>query len=305
MKSPSRRGFTLIELLTVIAIISVLAAFTASILPGVLERVKIASTVNAFNQIRTAMTAYYTDQGSYPPHYGFVDFEFRTGTEATVPPTHRFLRPYMDYIGKYRTFDLYDTWSLNHDTNNDGEIGPLEFEAVNDADFALPIYPLNGNQMTGLRATEERPFAYLPVETRQVQRVERFYDNVADPLDRWNARVWDTTDPLLSSLGPAPKYDKFVLISIGPRGSTGGILDMPAFLIDPTEGAEQRNIFHRAVLRAYFLATRDANGNRELDFDFRARTRKTEGKAASYTPGDLYLLPDGTALAGPLIYVSP
>lgn len=310
MRTGSPRGFTLVELLTVIAIIAILAALTATVLPGVLERAKITTTINNFNQIRTALTTYFTDHGSYPPHYGFYDFQVRNVYEetGTVPASNRFTLPMMSYIGNFRNFDLYDNWSDNHDADNDGVIDILEYVAVNSADFGPPVY-LSNDPVTGARANEQRPFVYLPVQERQFRQVERFYVNHAANVDLqegWYAEVWDHDDPALDNKDiPPPKYDKFALISVGPVRNTFGIIDVPQALLSPNEGPDQVGLYHRAVLRAYFLATRDANDNNLLDFDYRARTREGEGREVNYSDPLLTFLPDGSRLQGPLIFVSP
>ncbi|MEA3366411.1 MAG: hypothetical protein U9Q79_12290, partial [Candidatus Hydrogenedentes bacterium] len=48
--------------------------------------------------------------------------------------------------------------------------------------------------------------------------------------------------------------------------------------------------YHVDGLRAYFLATRDANDNGELDFDYRAR-KHGEGAREAYEQDGLYHLP--------------
>jgi hypothetical protein len=71
--------------------------------------------------------------------------------------------------------------------------------------------------------------------------------------------------------------------------------------------------YHILALRAFFLATRDMDddehqpgidmlGNGKFDFDYRNRTRGTDGKPGSYKIPNLYKLPDGTGGAGPGIY---
>ncbi len=46
--------------------------------------------------------------------------------------------------------------------------------------------------------------------------------------------------------------------------------------IEAETADNSRDLYHILGLRAYFLLTRDLNGNEVLDFDFRARTRLGE-----------------------------
>lgn len=326
MNVPSRRGFTLIELLTVIAIISILAALTATVLPRVLERAKISTTVNNFSQVRTALTTYYSDHGTYPPAYGYINFDSRDKVLAgTVTPDDRFHQPYLAFMGFFRNFDIYDNWAENYDTNRDGRLELFEFQPVLESEFPAnkpfpPLYDGFGG-VTGRRDTEKRPFVYVPVNLRRLQRVRNYYAGVAQNIDLFQgmyARVWDPTDPvngrfISNILGPASRYDAFVLISPGPQGDTGGILSDMA---DPSAGLDTENpankfipldfagAYHIMALRIFYLATRDANDNGALDFDFRTRTKADEASPGAYPQdGNLRLLPDGTALAGPMIFV--
>jgi hypothetical protein len=97
---------------------------------------------------------------------------------------------------------------------------------------------------------------------------------------------------------PPPRYDGFVLISLGPEQSTHGILTRgdagdTAFLA--TTGGAAEDAYHYLGLRAAYLGSRDANENGLLDFDFRARTQQKEGK------NEGWVLPDGTKTGGPLL----
>ena len=72
MRNSRKSGFTLIELLTVIAIIAILAAFTMTVGPRLIERAKIRRMDSALRQVSIALTAYFADNQSYPPAYGYV-----------------------------------------------------------------------------------------------------------------------------------------------------------------------------------------------------------------------------------------
>jgi len=60
------KGFTLIELLVVIAIIGILASVILASLNNARAKARDAKRMADFNQIRTALTMYYADNGSYP-----------------------------------------------------------------------------------------------------------------------------------------------------------------------------------------------------------------------------------------------
>ncbi len=67
LKSPCfRRGFTLIELLVVITIIGILAGLAFPAIQGALNAAKKTQASNMVNQLRTAMTSYQTEYGTWP-----------------------------------------------------------------------------------------------------------------------------------------------------------------------------------------------------------------------------------------------
>jgi len=134
------------------------------------------------------------------------------------------------------------------------------------------------------------------------------------PQVGWYAERWRPSDvfpnnvknPLPQLLRTPSKFDDFILISVGPGNSTGGIVTPrpnSQFVADVRAQANYNDddFYYYLALRAYFLATRDANDNRLWDFDLRNRTRKAEAKALA--PAGLNLLPDGTDGYGPLIYL--
>lgn len=63
----SSRGFTLIELLVVIAIIGILMALLFPAVSGALDAAKKAQAKNDVTQIATALIAYETEYGKFPP----------------------------------------------------------------------------------------------------------------------------------------------------------------------------------------------------------------------------------------------
>ncbi|MBI1386816.1 MAG: prepilin-type N-terminal cleavage/methylation domain-containing protein [bacterium] len=64
------RGFTLIELLVVVAIIGVLAAASIANVTGAIERADAAASQANLRAIHTALMAYRTDYGAFPPADG-------------------------------------------------------------------------------------------------------------------------------------------------------------------------------------------------------------------------------------------
>lgn len=313
MLRKSRAGFTLIELLTVIAIIGILAGMVITGLGRARERARIASVESTFKQLLNSYTLYFTsNRESYPPRYGYL----RQPYDSSLPDEEQYvLKPYTWSIDKFRAFDFYDEFSMSHDTNNDGILQILEYSppgvkvGPNEYTFGSSLYyDLRAPQ--GAEATENRPYAYFPVKVSQVKKVAKYYYTHSNPVDAMNARVWDSSDPNLSNLRfPPPRYDAFALISVGPMNDTGGVI--PEAI--PISGASPGDVYHITALRAFFLATRDANDNMKLDFDFRNRKGSGEdADPATYEakgmPGELAQLPGLSSGAptsgyGPLIYV--
>lgn len=272
MSNELRCGFTLIELLTVIAIIAILAAITAVAVPRVLEKAKIADVESDFHAIQTAVTTYMTSQDTYPLGYGYLkrDVLFDRSLAALPLEDRTNWVPYIAQLEYFRAFDIYDRFGNQYDTDRNGMLGMLEYSPPGSstwtmANFGPPDYsdPRLGE--------EQRPYVYAAVNKSQFDRAKR---------------AWDTTDPLASTWPPAltlnfppPRYDAYVLISLGPGENTYGLVEPPggdaAFFggTDPTtiEGAAEM-----LALRTFYLATRDLNDDGNLDFDFRARTRNTQ-----------------------------
>ncbi len=295
-------GFTLIELLTVIAIIGILAAISAVALPRALEAAKVTKTKTTMTDLRTAMATYYTAHtpNTYPPIYGYRD---RT-------PNGRFMVPYLTFIGRYGVPAAYDDWAETYDTDGDGFLSKLEYSPIavetTPGTYVFELDPAKVYDKGDPDIEEQRPLFYIPVNKRQFDKVQKYYwANGTSDLDRMYARVWDKSDPLLAQLRfPPPFYDAFVLISVGPRRLTFGVLpsDLPAGL-----NSKDPDLYHIQALRAYFLATRDANKDGFFDFDFQSRTKQNDADPDAYVINgvkilDLNLLPDGSNLHGPMIY---
>lgn len=297
MRTSMRGGFTLIELLAVIAIIGILAAISAVAVPRVLERAKLAKVEADFHQLSLALDTYLATHGTYPPAYGYKVFN----TNPSAPVEYH-MRPYTALLGYYKVFDIYDRFALSYDTDGNG-ITMLEYEPISEqvgpdayvfpqgVDWLFPDVPAAEQDAFNMHIVSlmnsQRPYVYLPVNKRQARRVAEYY------WERWKdtgdirfmfANEWDPTHPKLAGMTfPPEKYDAFVLIGVGPMSDTYGILDP-----QPVIGGPDR--FHIAALRAYFLATRDANDNGKLDFDYRTR-KLGEGTQGAYAEEGMFLMP--------------
>ncbi|GMU92576.1 MAG: hypothetical protein AMXMBFR4_16340 [Candidatus Hydrogenedentota bacterium] len=285
MKAARGGGFTLIELLTVIAIISILAGLTAVALPRALERARIADVQTDFNAIRTALAEYYTEQDTYPPAYGYRLFPM----SPTEPVLYNHT-PYTTDIGIHRAFNLYDRFSVNYDTDNNGVMTRLEYLPIDLLSLPAPtVAPYGGGSApTGAFEAEQRPYIYVPYYSKHLERLKREVlrdtNNPAYGTTRyWRGDVWnpDFLGDSPAQQPPSPRYDGYVLISVGPLNDTRGLLTPPGgeqqFLTN--SGAPAALWYHVLALRTAYLATRDINGNGLLDFDYLARTRQREGQA--------------------------
>src|ERR1700686_5060813 len=67
VRLPSRNAFTLIELLIVISIIIILMGLLFPAFRGAQDQAKKVQAKNDLTQIVTAVNAYYTEYGKYPP----------------------------------------------------------------------------------------------------------------------------------------------------------------------------------------------------------------------------------------------
>jgi len=300
-------GFSLIELLVVIAIIMILAGMVFVVGPRMIERAKLASLQNDFNQIRTACVSYFTKKKeTYPPAYGYKVFYAHERNE-NAPIYH--LKPYVALIGYFQVTDMYDRFSTSYDTDRDGEISLLEFSprgsksGPDSYTFPDTIYDGTnlGNEVSQQLAESKRPIIYIPVNMKQAAVVAQYYydlrqidQDAADYATRWAALPNATAKNDVTRLKfPPSKYDDYVLISVGPANDTGGILTPPpSFMNDVAAIPNTDAVYNILALRAYYLATRDLNENRTFDFDYNAR--KGEDK--------VYLLPNGTRGFGPVIY---
>jgi prepilin-type N-terminal cleavage/methylation domain-containing protein len=303
-------GFTLIELLTVIAIIAILVGITAAVLPRVLEKGKLTRTESDFNQVRTALAQYQTEHGSLPPAYGYRLQQVPAG--AVPLDQIFFLESWTVRAGIFQNYGLYDeNWAENYDRNGNQQIDIMEFDPIGQENPATRRWAFdttaiyNGANLPAevqMQRNSIPPFAYYPVNLEQAQMYGEMCEAMGLPngltqaeLDNWNSNQY--LQQLLPQM-PPPYYDDYVLISPGPGGplSMGGIIPATAnTLSDPYRPEGQVNgddSYYINALNIFYLATRDADNNGKLDFDFRSRSRE----------GERGVLPDGTNGYGPLIF---
>jgi prepilin-type N-terminal cleavage/methylation domain-containing protein len=284
MKAERAAGFTLIELLTVIAIIAILAGLTAVVLPGVLERAKIADVEADLKAISTSLHGYYTEHGTYPPAYGYELFDPETPNPAV--PTYN-THPYTVEAGIEDAFDAYDRFSANnYDTNFDNQLGMLEFLPIRgDGFFDLPLdqLPYQGGQPVSgfpLQSVQKRPYIYIPYAKGDIERMHRIAGA------NWDGATWNANFMTANTIYPPAQYDAFVLIGVGPLRNTRGIVTPPgneAAWLASTGETLPRRAYYILGMRAAYLATRDADGDKTLDFDYRSR-RAGQAKAHPTMP---------------------
>ncbi|MDZ4861720.1 MAG: type II secretion system protein [Candidatus Hydrogenedentes bacterium] len=299
MKAVRASGFTLIELLTVIAIMAILFGLTAVALPRLLERARITDVETDMEAISASLQAYYTNFGTYPPGYGFQLFQQDTNAD----PIYKHDDYTLD-IGINGALKLYDRFSTDYDTDGDNTLSRLEFiPFINNFLDLAPIDPpyAGGQALTGTYADFQRPYVYVPYYKKDMDRMRRVVGT------EWNGAAWNANIIGDATVVPPPEYDAFVLLSVGPLINTRGLITPPggdedAWLTSTGETMPEQS-YYALSLRAAYLSTRDANGNGELDFDYRPRTRS--GEASDTRNTNMPDLPDGPPLfPAPIIFVS-
>ncbi|MBX3178501.1 MAG: type II secretion system protein [Candidatus Hydrogenedentes bacterium] len=311
----SNAGFTLIELLTVIAIIAVLAGMTAVAVPQYLNKAQETKTKANMQQITQSLSEYAArveNKFGYPPAYGYIKNESRDQALPFPSPfgaPYFVTEPYTYTIGLHNATDVYEVarYTNSFDSNRDGSLSLFEYLPVGVRNpgtdgyiFSDELYtggnsPMSGavNERTAQLASNVRPYAYIPFNSRQLTAARRYWVRLGND-DGDYGRVFDTSHPDLNGriFFPPPNYDGFVLIGNGPGGNDGGILSVGA---PGTEGVdyEPEHRYHVIGLRIAYLATRDKDDDRLLDFSYEDRKQA----------GNIHILPDGTNGQGPFIKV--
>ena len=295
-----RAGMSLIELISVLAFIAIVVAFAFIGSPGPPCLAPLRTLNATMNELRTALAQYYADHGTYPPRYGYLDHDAYSAweaagfTEDTRPAgTDLFnLRSYLGHLGLAGYKDLYDNMSKGYDADHDGMISALEYSpvGVKDAGTGNITFDLETRydgrtpdpetkRMREARGAP-RPIIYIPVNRAQARAIGDYWIAKGDFL----AETYDPADPDLPKLDfPPEQYDAFALISVGPAGNTFGITglaDSEAY----RHVVEQfpREAYHLLALRTFFLATRDLNGNYQLDLVYSDRKK---GCSSAITAG--------------------
>jgi hypothetical protein len=217
----------------------------------------------------------------------------------------------MSYIGLFGAIDLHDRFSTSYDANDNNVIDLMEYVPYNGATDTLEpvdaaIYA-GGLAPVGRLEKEERPYIYAPYYSKQMDKLRREITGAGALA--WNGNTWNANFDL--TLGyPPPRYDGFVLISVGPGGNTFGVASPPneaAFAASISTAPD--TLYNILALRAAYLGTRDVNDNGLADFDFIGRTREDEADPKNYPsppPGEDYTLlptqdPSKRRGAGPLM----
>lgn len=322
MKRTRRDGFTLIELLTVIAIIAILSAITFSVLPKIREKGKLTALQGSFSNLQKALTLYASrdKQGSYPPAYGYLTAAARKLSVNEIGSLSQqqvdalsYYQPWGSFIELNKAKDIYDNFASEIDSDHDGSLALLEYTPIGQKNvstgvftFHNEIYRENGSpadEVAEQLKARDCPIRYVPVNTKQVKAATRYWlEDAKDPL----ASTWDmNNDKIKDFRFPPPKYDAYVLISVGPADNTFGVL------AEPPSGAPAAYAFQIAAIRTYFLATRDLNqdGVLDLDYDPQNLQRKLEytispANSASYQVNNLLPSPTQPAGYGPRIFTS-
>lgn len=247
-----------------------------------------------------------------------------------IANNHFFLGSYMALLEQANNQDLYDPWSASYDTDGDSTITYLEYlpprdENPDDADILYEDGTLGPHthdpELNQLSAAEHRPFIYIPVNRRQADRVARWYldniiphtqfpneaDNPAppDPDTHVNEILQDhLATPGEPPLGqvyaefPPAKYDAFILMSVGPNGTTAGLVRELTNMVDLNNYPVTYR-YHVLGHLLFYLLTRDADENGKLDYTYDGR-KDLKGSET------LYPLPEQLRrnAPGPVVVVS-
>ena len=120
-------AFTLIELLVVIAIIAILAGLGFGAVGGALKTAKKAEVRSMANQIKLALTSYYSEYGTWPT-VATTDSDFLTamtgGTASKNIPNRRGIR-FLEVPAKF--------------TNSSGIVTPKGFDKTGQIPFTVVV----------------------------------------------------------------------------------------------------------------------------------------------------------------------
>jgi prepilin-type N-terminal cleavage/methylation domain-containing protein len=259
-------GFTLIELLVVVAIIGLLMSMTTMGIFKALEKGKIGRVKGDLKHIADAVDAYRIDFDTAPPDiYDLLSQQDLDDDPTTLgeTPSHVIYLQRLD-LGNEKLTSFYDVFS-----------------------------------------DPEAPYVYLPAYSKNADVIQKFLrDNNYDPKYLMFA---DLLNEVKTNLRkdlrlPPRKFDVFVIMSTGPHDPEqvfGGLKpDMSDIDVENGLTTEELADIRMRRLTAYVLATLDKNDNYYLDYDFDSRSRRNDGIRPDGQPD---LLPNGTALSGPMI----
>jgi type II secretion system protein G len=84
LRNNAQKGFTLIELLVVVAIIGLISSVVLSNLNGARVKARGAVRISDLRSVRTALSMYYADNGSYPVSSGWDGIYSCWGYQSTA-----------------------------------------------------------------------------------------------------------------------------------------------------------------------------------------------------------------------------
>lgn len=119
-----QKGFTLIELLVVIGIIGILASIVAVSLNSSRSKARDAKRVRDIAQIKTAVEAYFADNGYYPPSpCGYDCNGYYTSGDSSWTTFQTILSPYLSALPSDPKNTGLFPWSVNEYTYTYGNVG--------------------------------------------------------------------------------------------------------------------------------------------------------------------------------------